>query len=531
MSGLAGTDTLVRLIVRRDRWLLPLWILLIAAYPVLGVSFTQGSEPTAAIRQAYVDQIAGNPGFLMLYGPAFGSSVGALASWRTGDVLWGVALASLITVIRHTRADEEAGRRELLGSTVVGRQAPLAAAVVVALAANLVLAALTALGMVAQGLPAGGSAALGLRIAAVGALFAGVSAVTAQLTETATAARALAVTVLGAAFLVRAAGDAGGEASWLAWLSPIGWAQRVRPYAGERWWVLVLAAGTAGALAATALVLSARRDAGAGLLHPRRGPSSASPMLGSPLALAWRLHRGALLSWAIGLAVFSAVLASSAKEAGSLFANNPGLKVIFGGLGGRAEASDLFLSGVLTFLGIFVGAYAVQATNRLHHEEVALQAEPVLATSVSRLRWVSSHVIVALLGPTVVLAVVGSAGGLVYGLSVGDVGRELPRVLAGALVQLPAVWVLVGVATALFGFVPRFTPGGWAAFGVVVFFGQIGVMLGLSQPWLNVSPFTHIPKLLGGPMTPTPLIWLTAIAVGLVAAGLVGFHRRDIGRT
>ena len=49
---------------------------------------------------------------------------------------------SIFTVIRRTRADEETGRTELLASAVVGRAAPLAAAVTVAIGASLAIGVL-----------------------------------------------------------------------------------------------------------------------------------------------------------------------------------------------------------------------------------------------------------------------------------------------------------------------------------------------------------------------------------------------------
>jgi putative exporter of polyketide antibiotics len=57
-----------------------------------------------------------------------------------------------------------------------------------------------------------------------------------QLVENAGAANSIAVAAL--AYLARAAGDAGqGDLWWLSWASPIGWAQQIRPFAGERWWI------------------------------------------------------------------------------------------------------------------------------------------------------------------------------------------------------------------------------------------------------------------------------------------------------
>lgn len=44
----------------------------------------------------------------------------------------------------------------------------------------------------------------------------------------------------------------------------------------------------------------------------------------------------------------------------------------------------------------------------------------------------------------------------------------------------------------------------------------------------DLSPFNHVPKLPGGEVTATPLVWLVAGAATLVAVGLAGFRRRDI---
>lgn len=254
-----GTGALIRLIVRRDRWLLLAWIVLLAGYPILGV---ENASP------GYVG-LAESPGMLMLHGPLYGESRGALATWSSSDLLWMYGLVSLLIVIRHTRADEEAGRRELLGATVVGRHAGLAAALAVTLAGNLVLAVVTAAGEIAQGLPAAGSLAMGLELAAVGWTFAAVGAVVAQLTESAAAARGIGMGMLGAAFLLRAVGDVIGAddgGPWLSWLSPLGLANEIRPFAGERWWLLGLFALLVTALTAAAMALSARRDVGAGLV-------------------------------------------------------------------------------------------------------------------------------------------------------------------------------------------------------------------------------------------------------------------------
>lgn len=521
-AQLAGAGALVRLILRRDRWILPVGVLLLAAYPILEVSNASAG---------YVE-LARNPGFRMLYGPLYGSSIGATATWSSGDVLWAYGLVSMLVVIRHTRAEEEAGRRELLGASEVGRHAGLAAAMVVVLAANVLVALVTTLGVMSQGLPVAGSIALGLRFAAVGWVFAAVAAVVAQLTQSASAARGMCATILGGFLLVRAAGDSVASTSalsWLSWVSPLGWSHRIRPFAGERWWILGLFAAATVTLVLVAGALSARRDIGAGAVAPRLGPESASPALRSALGLAWRLHWRPMLAWAAGFAVIGGVFAGAANSAADLFHESEQLRDLFERLGGSAGASDTFLAGIMSILGLIAGAYAVQAALRLRTEEQDHRAEPLLAAPVTRLRWATSHLVFALVGPLVALTVGGMVAGLVYGLGTGSVGRELPRVLAAAIVQVPAAWILAAITLALFGVVPRLAPVGWAVWVAFLSIWALGAFGQLNPRLLDVSPFTHIPKLPGGHLTAAPILWLGAITVALAITGLVGFRHRDVG--
>jgi ABC-2 type transport system permease protein len=529
MSALAGTRGLVRLILRRDRFLLPLWILALALLPIqTAAAIDQFYSTPAALRELY-GTVVSTPGLLAMLGPVFGATLGALAVWRAGLVFTVVGLASLLTVIRHTRTDEEAGRRELLGSTVVGRHAPLAAALLVTFAADLVLGAVLVAGMLGLGLPATGSVAFGLSVAAAGWTFATVGAVAAQLTEGAGGARGIGLGALGVAYLLRAAGDS--SLGWLSWLSPTGWAQQTRPYAGERWWVFALLVALVVVLAAAAFALLARRDVGAGVLPARLGPAAAAPSLRSPVALAWRLHRGMLLGWTAGLAVMGAVIGSVADSVNDMASGNAQLKNLLEQLGGEKALSDAYIAGAMVIFALAAAGYAIQATLRLRAEEEGLRAELVLATAVGRWRWATSHLLFGLLGPAVALAAAGGAEGLVYGLVGGDVGRELPRVLAGALVQLPAVAVLSGIAMALFGLLPRLAPVSWAALAVSAFLVLLGPLMQLSQWVLDVAPFSHIPKVPGADVSATPLAWLLAVTAVLVAAGLVGFRRRDLVST
>jgi ABC-2 type transport system permease protein len=533
MSSLAGTGTLVRLALRRDRIMLPVWIYALTASVISTAAAFRGLYPTPQSRQQLAESVGRNGSLRALYGPVFdSSSIGGLTAWRIG--VFGATLAglmSLIIVVRHTRAEEEAGRLELVGAGSVGRQAPLTAGLITAFGANLMLALLVTAGLIVLGQGVVGSLALGLALAAAGWMFAAVAAVTAQLTESGRAATGIAGAALGLCYLLRAAGDAAGDSgpSWLTWLSPIGWTEQVRPFAAERWWVFGLVTAFVTVLAGAAYALASRRDLGASFLPTRPGPAQAAPSLRSPLALAWRLHRGTLLGWAFGFAVAGAVFGGIAEGVADLVNGNSQLQEIVRRIGGERAIVDAFLASTMALLGMVAAVYATQATLRLRAEETGQRAEPVLATAVDRLRWACSHLAFPALGTAVVLAVAGLAAGLTHGLRTHDVGSQIPRLVQGALVQTPATWVLAAIALALFGLAPKLTTASWVVVGVVLFIGWFGPVLQLNHWALDTSPFTHIPKIPGAELTATPIVWLLGAAAALTAAGLVGFRRRDIG--
>lgn len=531
MSELAGTGALVRLALRRDRVRLPLWAITAAIYaPVLQAPAIEALYPTPADLQRAVGDFGANATFRMLYGEIPSVTVAGVTAWRTSFLLVVLAIATALTVIRHTRADEQSGRAELLRATGVGRDAPLAAALLVAVGTSVAIGAATGGLMAVQGYDGAGSLAFGAAIAAAGATFAAVGAVGAQLAEGAGAARTIALTTLAAAYLVRALGDAqvDGSASWLSWASPIGWLHLLRAYGDERWWVLLLPLLLTAGLVALAVALSARRDFAAGLLPPRPGPATAAARFRSPLALAWRIHRASVLGWAVGLGLVGAVLGGAATGAEDLLRDSPGLHDVIERLGGAQILTDAFLAAVFGFVGLLAAAQAIQAVLRIRTEEEDGRAEAVLVTPVGRTRWAAGHVLLVAVGPAASVLAAGLVGAVVFGLADGDLGGDLPLVVRAALVQLPAVWVLAGAAIALVGVLPRWSSAAWALLSACFLVGQVGAALDLPQAVLDVSPFSHVPATSGQGLV-VPLVALGAVAAALAGTGLRAFARRDLG--
>ena len=380
----------------------------------------------------------------------------------------------------------------------------------------MLLGLLIAIALIAAGYPVVGSVALGVVLGSGGIMFAAVGAVAAQVAVFARSATAIAGVTLGAAYLIRAVGDAGPH--WLSWLSPLGWAQQLRPFADERWWTLMPCWLFAAALIATAYALQDRRDLGAGLIAPRPGPARGK--IATPAALAWRLQRGTLAGWAAGYAILGVALGSLAGGIGKVIGDSASVRRAIAELGGSSSLSDAYLAATMSILGVIAAVYAVQATLRLKGEEESGHAEALLATSITRTRWVASHTAIAFAGTVVLLA----AGGLGAGIAHGQPGR----IAAAALVQAPAAWVIAALALAAFGLAPRFGAAGWVAIGLCVLLSELGPILKLSGTVLGISPFSHVPRLPGGALTAAPLT-LTAIAALLLAAGLAAIRRRDIG--
>ncbi|MFJ4278525.1 ABC transporter permease [Streptomyces massasporeus] len=517
---LAGTSTLLRFALRRDRLMIPVWIA-VNALMVLSMPGTlEGLYGTPAERADLIRQMETNSSLRAMVGPVFGDSLGALTAWRVGVYAGALAaVMSLLIVVRHTRDEEESGRQELVASGMVGRRASLTAALLAAAVANGVLALLVAAGLAGQGTT--GALALGFGIAAVGMVFATTAAIVAQLTESARLARGLTAAVLGAAFVLRAAGDSATDdgSSVLTWLSPLGWLENLRPYASERWWLLALLAGAVALQGAVAYALAGRRDLGMSFLPTRPGP--ASGRLGSAGALAWRLQRGAVLGWSLGFFLAGVVYGGMTEGAADLVGDNAGARRIFERMGGQSGLTDAFLASMVGMLGLIAALYIVASVLRLHGEETSGRAEPVLANAVGRVRWAVGHLVIAFGGAALIMLLAG------LGFAVGY-GKETGPILAACLVQLPAVWVIGGLAVLLHGVLPRAALAAWGVAGAVLLIGWVGPALDAPQAVLDISPFGHLPKLPGGSMQWGPVLVLTGLAVLLVTAGLAGLRRRDI---
>lgn len=524
-DDVAGAGSLLRLALRRDR-------LMIAAVLAV-VAVTVYGSVVAAV------DLYSSPADLVAVNTATNANVGAVAMYGTVHDLAGPGLAVgklrticvfilvflvIALVRRHTRADEETGRIELLAATVTGRAAPLAASLALAAGVSLTTGAVTAVASGAGGWEWGGSLALGASVAAAGLAFAGFTAAAMQVFASTSACSGLVYGLFVGTFLLRTIADVA-RAEWLLWLSPFGWIQLARALDGTRWWPLLVPVVAAVVSVALAVWLLGRRDLGAGLVSPR--PGAARGRLGSPAGLVARLTRGATLGWLAGLVAVGILMGGLLPTVGDFLTG--AAADFLRRMGGAGDAVDLYLIVVGATSALAVSGFGLSAVLRARSEETAGHLELVLATPVTRLRSLAPHLAAAFGGTALLLGVFALAVAGTHTAATGEAGRFGTDVSA-ILVQLPAVWALVGVAVALLGWLPRATAAAsWALLAACALVGEVAPLLGLPGWVSDLSPFAHVPRVPAEPMAWGPVLALVAVAAVAVAVGLVGYRRRDLG--
>lgn len=537
MTGFTGTIRLLRLAVRRDRITLPAWILGMAGFLAATTAIFEDSYAKhPALLEPDTRIVVENPGMRVL-GLVTGPSVGGYTMHRDGLTLVVLAaVMSVLAVVRHTRQSEELGREEMLASGVVGRNASLAAAVIVTLAANAVLAIMLALAMVVAGQPVDGALVAGASIALVGVAFTGVAAVTSQLASTTRGATGLASAVLGLSFMLAALGNMLGTvnsealrvtSAWPSWLSPIGWSQQMRPFADNTWWPLALAVLVMASLSWLAISLVGGRDVGRGMWPERRGAAQARPALLSPTGLVWRLQRGALLGWTTGMLGFGLVFGTLSDQIGDLEGEATEWYESFGG---EVDLIGAYWASMMQIAGMAVAIYVVTLLLRLHQDETQGTLESVLATAVSRQRMLGAYAVNALAGALWLLVVYALAMGMTGRLVLGGTGSLLGDLVGAALVQLPAIGILSAAVVVAIMLVPRWSVGlSWALLVSSIFVGPMfGPSLGLPTWLTDLSPFTHVPNAPAVAISVTPVLGMGMASILLAAMALLVLRRRNL---
>jgi ABC-2 type transport system permease protein len=527
-SSVTGVGHLLRLILRRDRVRLPLWLVGLGGSIVASALAVPPLYDTPEKVAGYARTVGTSPVSYLMSGRQVGlDTLGGIVANEISQVAQlGVCLMVVFLVVRHTRAEEESGRAELLRSTVLGRHAATLAGLVYGILAAVLLGAITSISMLAADLPVGGSLTYGVGLALLGVAYTAITLVAVQVSTSARGALGLAGAAVAVGYLVRGLGAMQDNA--LVWLSPFGWAQGMNAFGDERWWPALLLLVFTALLLALAVRLMAHRDFGGGLLATRPGPPRASWLLDTPFGLATRLQRGLLIGWAVGLFLLGVLYGAVIPTVPDLIESNPEMADVVGASGQAAEDAliDAFLGYIYLFMALIACGFIVASVLRLGTEEEVGRAEVVLATPVSRTSWMAATTALALIAAVKLTILMGLGLAVGYGLGSGEWDQVLTQVV-GQLAYLPGTLVVGALAAALFGLLPRGTGIAWTAVALIALQVVLGQLLQLPDAVQAISPFWHLAAVPVDDFEVVPYVSLLLISAALVAAGLWGYRRRD----
>lgn len=524
------TGALVRFILRRDRVRFPIWIISLSLITFsVALAFTDLYE-TEEERQAIAETMR-NPAMLAMVGQGYGldnyTNGAMMAHQMLLFTVIAVAIMNILFVARHTRADEEEGRAELILSLPTGRLANLNATILVIVFINMMLALIIGFGLYSlqiESMDLEGSLLYGIAIGAAGILFAAITALSAQLSANSRNTIGLVFTVLGISYVIRAIGDVGNET--LSWFSPLGWILGAEIYVNNYWWPIILTFIIALIIMMISFYLNTIRDLESGFLTTKPGRRQASRFLQSPFALAFRIQRIGLISWAIGMFLIGASYGSVFGDLESFFEELDFIQELLTPVQ-NYSLTEQFITMLMTVMAMISTVPVLMAVLKLKSEENRNRIEHILSRAVSRSQLLGGYFVISVIVSVVMLSL--SAIGLwLTSAAVMDNTISISTIYKAAIVYVPAIWVMTSIAVLTIGLVPKLTGLSWVYLAysfIVVYLGQM-----IQVPdWLgNLSPFGHIPNVPVEDMDFLKVSLLIIIAVLFTLLGFVGYNRRDI---
>jgi len=485
--------------------------------------------PTQAERLSFAHAFAGNASLRLFYGRPFDLlTTGGYVAWRVGGIVailagvWG-----LLAAVRALRAEEEAGRTELVLAAPVARSTSYRAALLGCAAGVVLLWLALLLATVGGGLPARESAYFALAVLSPAPVFVGVGALASQLAPTRRLALELACAALVLALVLRVIADTSASLQWLDWLTPLGWAEQMRPFTGARPAVLLLPAAASLALVVAAERIWLGRDLSSGVLPSSDSSAPRVRGLSSVTAQALRSERASFAGWLVAIGCFALVIglvSTSITSAGISASLQRQLKQV-GGISILTPSGYIGLC--FLFFVLVVSLFACSQVAAARHEEAQERLETLFALPVGRREWLGGRFALALAG---VFAISIAAGLLAWlGAVIAGASVSLSSMLEAGVNCVPVALLFLALAGLAFALAPRASiPLAYGA--VAVSFVWQLLSAALSAPdWLReLSPFEHVGLVPAQPLRAGAAGWMLALAALLVVAALAGFGRRDL---
>lgn len=537
-----NSGRLVRFMLKREVIISTVWILILVVFSAV-LAPGMSSMFDAEARQQFAATF-NNPVMIAMMGPQYGiDNYTAGAMYSGMMLLWiiiAVGIMNVFLVVRHTRADEEKGRAEVVRSLPVGRLSNLNATMITAVIINVILGFLTGLGIAVTGVESmnfAGSMLYGAVMCTTGLVFAAVTALFCQLSSNKSGAAGYSFLTLGVFYMLRAAGDMNSEV--LSCISPMGLAQRSQVYVENHWLPVVILLLESVVLAAIAYKLNSIRDLDQGFIPAKPGRKEASPFLRSPFGLAFRLLRNTIIVWFIVMFALGASYGSIIGDINKFVGDSPEYLQILGMPAELVETmSDTakeeivqkyFMSFVTSMMTLVSIVPLIITAMKPRSEEKDNRAEHVLARVVPRVKYLAGYTILSY-ALSMLLPCATALGIYLFAASLAGGANPFPLgiLLKANLTYLPALWVMISITILLVGLLPKASGAIWGYYGFVCFTSFIGEVIGLPDWLLGVAPLKHISKILLVDINYTPLIALTAIAAVMTGVGFFFYRKRDM---
>ncbi len=376
----------------------------------------------------------------------------------------------------------------------------------------------------------------GIAFGVFGLLWAGIAAVVAQLVEGARTANGILGSLLGISFIVRGVGDFLGEVElngsvsphWISYFSPLGWLQQVRPLTFPDWLPVAIMFVVSLGLLALSYRLVTTRDVGSGVLPARPGNLRASRPLKTLEGLVWYLHKNIFIAYLLGSLLMVGIVGALVTEISDIYESSEEMQAVIVAMGGSGDMTAAYLSAMLTMTVLIVVGYAINALEKMKNEEAGGRLENVLATSVSKVKWLGLNVAFVVVAVAFILAVSGGIMALIVNL-VSDLDVSTAEYVLAGLSYLPLVLAVIGGYVFLYSLLPRVVSViAWIYFGFMLFVTWIGPMLGLDEWIMNLSLFEHVPSAPVESIDYGVVGVMTAIGLSLILVGLAIWRRRDL---
>jgi ABC-2 type transport system permease protein len=474
--------------------------------------------------------LAENPAVRILSGPPVAlDDPGGFTVWRTGpSVSVFASVWIMLATTRITRGEEDGRRWDLLLAGRL-RMADVVVRCLVALVGSATLIGVAvAAGLLAARTEPTGAVIHAVGITCVALTFATTALLAAQVMPSRSGATGLTVAALGVGLMLRMIADGSHQLAWLGWATPFGLTARAAPYADNRIVPLIVLGAFPIVLAGAALFAGRHRDLGDGIVAV---PGSRRPrirLLQSTGGFALRRTGWTTLGWATGIAAYFLLVGAMLASILGLFQTNPRFAELApAARTGGHELVNVVAAALFSLLAVATGLYAAMRLATMVADEKAGRWTLLFAQPISRVRLVSTEIMVTVGG---VVALHCSAAVAVWsGTKITGAPLQLSDSLAGALNSVPVALLAAGGAALGVGWLPS-AAGAIGALPVVGGFLVNVIMQTTNAPgWVvNLSPWTHLAAVPDTPPNWAATTIFLLIGAILTALGVYGYVQRDL---